>query len=662
MILETLVLHNFGLYAGRQVINLSPTSENKPIILFGGLNGAGKTTILDALQLALYGKLAKTSARQGKAYEEYLLECIHSNSAASEGASVELTFSHRSAGKTHRFTVNRSWSARQKKVKESTIVIRDGHKDEALTMNWNQYIDGILPSKIAQLFFFDGEKITELAELGSTRAFLSTSIHSLLGLDIISQLDNDLDTLMKREKDSVQENFGKLAIAAAQEEVDILKREHERLVLECGGLKNGLDRACNKTNSLESKFERSGGNIYLRQKEIEIKKSESIKNLSSLDDTLRSNAEGELPLLLVEDLLEQVVVQGELELKKQKIESTIEVIDKRDQESLNFIKGVSNSNDVMQKLVSFFANDVKERRHEQASIKSYLNLDKKTLDDVRIVCGGLDETKIKAEEMVIGRVELVDSIENYDRMLEGISDDNQLGILIKELDESRRDVLKLESKYNLLKEQKVRVFQAIEDKDSKLQAVIEKAVSHELNNERAIRSVKWGGKVKTILGTYSKELIKVQVKRLEGLVYECYIQLLRKEKLIKSVTIDPDTFELNLINENSGILPFSRLSAGERQLLAVAMHWGLARASGKPIPCIIDTPLGRLDSKHRKNLIQNYFPYASHQVLLLSTDEEINDGRRAALSPHIGRLYHLDYDDSKQRTSVKNGYFDMELV
>jgi DNA sulfur modification protein DndD len=662
MILETLILHNFGLYAGRQIIDLSPVGENKPIILFGGLNGAGKTTILDALQLALYGKLAKTSARQGKAYEDYLLESIHTNSDDSEGASVELTFSHRSAGKTHQFTVNRSWSARHEKIKELTTVIRDGHKDEALTLNWNQYIDGILPSKIAQLFFFDGEKITDLAELGSTQAFLSSSIQSLLGLDIISQLDNDIDTLMKREKESVQENSGKMAIAVAQDEVDVLEREHGRLVLECGGLKNVLDVAISKAKSLDTKFERSGGNVYLKQKEIEIKKSESIKTLSSLDDTLRSNAEGDLPLLLVEDLLEQVIFQGELEQKKKQIESTIEVLDKRDQESLKFMKGVSSSNDVMQKLVTFFANDVKERRQDQASIKSYLNLDDTTLDDVRIVCGGLDELKVKAKGLVISRTELVDSIKNFDRMLEGISDESQLSLLIKELDDSRRDILKLQSTYNMLVEQRDRVFQTKVEKEKLLQTVIEKAVVHELNNERSIRSVKWGGKVKSILEKYSKELIKVQVKRLEGLVYECYIQLLRKEKLIKSITIDPNTFELKLINENSKIIPFSRLSAGERQLLAVAMHWGLARASGRPIPCIIDTPLGRLDSKHRKNLVENYFPFASHQVLLLSTDEEIDDKRRKKLSPQIGRLYHLDYDDSTQSTSVENGYFDMELA
>ena len=65
------------------------------------------------------------------------------------------------------------------------------------------------------------------------------------------------------------------------------------------------------------------------------------------------------------------------------------------------------------------------------------------------------------------------------------------------------------------------------------------------------------------------------------------------------------------------------MSAGEKQLLAISLLWGLARVSEKHLPVAIDTPLARLDSSHRQNLIERYFPTASHQVILLSTDTEI---------------------------------------
>jgi DNA sulfur modification protein DndD len=104
-------------------------------------------------------------------------------------------------------------------------------------------------------------------------------------------------------------------------------------------------------------------------------------------------------------------------------------------------------------------------------------------------------------------------------------------------------------------------------------------------------------------------------------------------------------------------LAFDRLSAGERQLLATSLLWGLAKASGRPLPTIIDTPLGRLDSSHRRHLLDRYFPVASHQVILLSTDEEVDETSLARLKSHIGRSYTLTFDEQEHSTIVKPGYF-----
>jgi DNA sulfur modification protein DndD len=72
---------------------------------------------------------------------------------------------------------------------------------------------------------------------------------------------------------------------------------------------------------------------------------------------------------------------------------------------------------------------------------------------------------------------------------------------------------------------------------------------------------------------------------------------------------------------------------------------------------VIDTPLGRLDSEHRSHLIERYFPNASHQVLLLSTDEEIDEKSFASLRRWIGRTYKLDFDDHTGATAIREGYF-----
>ena len=84
---------------------------------------------------------------------------------------------------------------------------------------------------------------------------------------------------------------------------------------------------------------------------------------------------------------------------------------------------------------------------------------------------------------------------------------------------------------------------------------------------------------------------------------------------------------------------------------------GFARASGRSLPVIVDTPLGRLDSGHRDNLVRHYFPHASHQVILLSTDEEIVGSTLRTLEPAIGHKYRLVYDEATDATTIQSGYF-----
>ena len=134
-------------------------------------------------------------------------------------------------------------------------------------------------------------------------------------------------------------------------------------------------------------------------------------------------------------------------------------------------------------------------------------------------------------------------------------------------------------------------------------------------------------------------------------------QLLRKERLVESLRIDPDTFAVSLTGPGGSELPVERLSAGERQLLATALLWGLRRAAGRIVPLVIDTPLGRLDSSHRMHLVTRYFPHASHQTILLSTDEEIAGTYYESLRPWIGAEYTLVTNEAAMSTEIKPGYF-----
>ena len=133
--------------------------------------------------------------------------------------------------------------------------------------------------------------------------------------------------------------------------------------------------------------------------------------------------------------------------------------------------------------------------------------------------------------------------------------------------------------------------------------------------------------------------------------------LLRKKTLVASVHIDPKTFSMQLLDSNGASVPKQRLSEGEKQILAIAVLWGLGRASHRRLPAIIDTPMARLDATHRENLLTRYFPSASHQTIVLSTDTEVDEQYFKMLEPHIARAYLLKYSERKQVTAVEEGYF-----
>jgi DNA sulfur modification protein DndD len=160
-----------------------------------------------------------------------------------------------------------------------------------------------------------------------------------------------------------------------------------------------------------------------------------------------------------------------------------------------------------------------------------------------------------------------------------------------------------------------------------------------------------------VLNLFEAKIRNKHISTLEKLIKDAFKALLRKRLFINSISICPDSFSLTINIVGEGFVPASKLSAGERQLLAVAVLWALAQASGRKLPTVIDTPLGRLDSSHRKSFVQNYFPYAGEQVILLSTDEEIVGTYHQSLKKYISHQYLIQYDEEKQSSSISSGYF-----
>ena len=125
------------------------------------------------------------------------------------------------------------------------------------------------------------------------------------------------------------------------------------------------------------------------------------------------------------------------------------------------------------------------------------------------------------------------------------------------------------------------------------------------------------------------------------------------KKLQQVIKVENQEKELELYKR----IDISRLSKGERQIFILSLYWAIIELSGKDIPFVIDTPYARIDANHRKEISEKFFPNISKQVIILSTDEEINSDYYGILKPYIAREYLLVNDESQNRTSVENHYF-----
>src|ERR1035441_3589891 len=195
MILDSITLKNFGVYRGEAKANLAPVSREKPIVLFGGMNGGGKTTLLDAVQLALYGPKARCAGRGKLAYRDYLRAMINRDANPEDGAAIELAFRRAVEGEMKYYRLRRSWQDTPKDIVDKVEVFDDSNLDADLSEHWDEFIEGYIPSGIAHLFFFDAEQIKELAEGEHAAEILGAAIHSLLGLDLVDRSEEHTSEL-----------------------------------------------------------------------------------------------------------------------------------------------------------------------------------------------------------------------------------------------------------------------------------------------------------------------------------------------------------------------------------------------------------------------------------------------------------------------------------
>jgi len=193
--------------------------------------------------------------------------------------------------------------------------------------------------------------------------------------------------------------------------------------------------------------------------------------------------------------------------------------------------------------------------------------------------------------------------------------------------------------------------------NSEFKRYVENMLSKLEVNDDNDRIIKYSHYANEILDEYKVRLQSQKISVLAETMTECYKKLANKKSMIYKIEMDPKTLDFYYLDESGSEVEKTKLSAGEKQLMVVSLLWALAICSKKKLPVIIDTPLSRLDSRHRISFIKTYFPHASDQTIILSTDSEIYGKYYDAMQENIGDEFTLRYDDDKKCTTIIPGYF-----
>ena len=660
MIFLELVLQNFGPYLGRQVINLRPETDNnpRPIILFGGMNGGGKTTLMDAMRLSLYGSRAQCSTRGNLSYSDFLTQSVNRNTPPTEKARIELAFEVIQYDKPTTLRIVRYWEKEPKDGKDTLgILIDEEWPDKALANTWDEFIENLLPLGISNLFLFDGEQVKELAELETPPPTVVGAIQSLLGLELSERLSTDLDILVSRKRKEIANAKELATLEEIEQKFKQQKEERDNVNQELSALEAKLKDAERKQRLASEKFIYEGGKIASERSQLEIKQRELTTQADNARQTMRELAESALPLVLISPLLEQAKLQAEQESRQQQAKMAWSVLKERDNRLLDYINQLSLIPKHFEEIQTFINKENQAIKQElEGKEDPWLFADEEALIQLEtLLKHDLNYHKFKAEKKQEKLKEIEIDIDFLDRQVANAASPEAYQTLEDAVRKTQNEVAKVKAAHETLKHR----YDELDREQKKTKGELEDYTEDNIklrNNQHIIASV---AKVKATLKLFKEKLTLKKLNKLEIEVTECFLYLLHKSDLVHRVAIDTYTFSLSLYDLSGQLVPKHRLSAGEKQLLAIAFLWGLARVSGRHLPVAIDTPLGRLDSSHRTNLVERYFPTASHQVILLSTDTEVGkvEVERLRELEAIAHQYLLKYDSNQRQTITEPGYF-----
>ena len=664
MLFSKIILENYGVYKDRQIFDFTSSSE-KPIILCGGTNGAGKTTLFNSIMLCLYGQDSFEKRTTKKDYEEFLKRKIHrylGSKTVADFAAITIEFEYYHQGKVENYSVSRLWKNDDGKIIENFSIKKNGEKLDSIDESqWHQFIRELLPRGVARLFFFDGEKIVKIAKEGNEDIEIKSSFDMLLGLDLVEQLKSDLEiNLMRNMKGGAKE---------IQEKKDELDTELEQLEKNISDLMIKRERKTDELDEIqkivdeyEEKISRLGGGYATQRHELQNKESVLKEKTVNIEEDIREICLDALPFSMIpkqlEELVEQINQDQEItknQFEKQSLEKNLSQVSKEinEDEFWNDFKADSNlKKEISSKIEELFQEKISSKSSEIQNpiIDLSPNDTVKILDTIKNIDNVL---LLKLEKHTIEYNIITEELQKIETALNNAPNDDEIGPLIAKLNSEHEKIGVIKTEFDHLDQKIHEQTSLIGLKKSALRQIVDEKYKQKASetNLQVTRDVQ------NVLDLYSSKLREKKLQLLEQYLIEAIQVLIHKEDFVEKVAIDKKTFAMTLYRKNNQEMLKDELSEGEKQMFATAVLWALAKTSGRPLPFMIDTPLARLDVEHRGKLVETFFPSASHQVVIFSTDAEIDEKYYAKLKPFISKSYLMKYDSDSGSAKVEEGFF-----
>ena len=716
MIINTIKLKNFRSYEDNSVFSFSPL-EGKNIVLIGGENGAGKSTLFEAIKLCIYGPKTYGYIGINSNYLNKIKNNINNNAFKNETVDcfIEIDLSFKDGTQINNYRLKRYWKYLNQKIVETFTVTKNNIQlsDEEI-VHFNKYLESVIPPSLFDFFFFDGEELSDF--------FIGKNSSNSLKEAILKLFNYDTFNILKKQLLSFQRNISKQHdnlsdIQSAYDEALLKVKNIKENINKFNELifkkEEELDFLITKKNTIEEEFRNSGGMLETERTEIATSINKLENERSNLHQNIKDFCNEILPFLIITDLLTNTKQQIDMEnnissynniknklsgsVIKKSIGQLIKSDTNYDEIALNILNNMfdldeistikeilmlspDQQTDILSIINKILSND---ENHKNTIIETFDRIKEigELLKDLRnklnsTVSGdlvtdylknieSLNEDIVNIQKEIVGlKYEVDTNLESlktaeyhYTRAkniyTSSLQDNNVLELssnITNYLDKLLSTLTK--DKLKLIEKNFIDIFSTIIRKNNYVSSiVIEDDFDSTLYISKSYSSIEI---LNIITNLGLNDIIKKYgTKFVEDLLNKYKVDSLNE---LTSIFNSTPTFELIELSTKVNVNDFSK---GEKQIYILCLIWALIKSSGIEVPFIIDTPYARIDETHRKTLTTNYLPNISKQVIILSTNEEIDSNLYEVIKPYICDEYLLLYNENDRKTEIKKGYFEV---